>query len=80
MTYLDVLIKAGLAVGGLIAMLRKLAEQFPDYAPAINKYVDELLSVVTQDNLVRLATVLPREIADIFQGKIDPRDNPSNLA
>jgi hypothetical protein len=80
MTLLDILIKAGLAGSGLIALLRKAAEQAPDLAPAINKLIDDLLAVVSQDNLVRLATVLPREIADIFQGKIDPRDNPSNLA
>jgi hypothetical protein len=80
MTLLDILIKAGLAGSGLIALLRKAATQAPDLAPALNKLIDELLAVVDQDNLVKLATVLPQEIANIFQGKIDPKSHPSDLA
>jgi hypothetical protein len=78
MTLLDILIKAGLAGAGLIALLRKAALQAPDLADAINKLIDELLAVVDQNNLVRLATVLPAEIANIAQGKIDPKDHASD--
>ena len=52
--------------------------RFPDVAPKAQELAGKLNAPVSQENLVKLASVLPAEIANIAQGKIDPRDHPSD--
>lgn len=80
MRWLDILIKAGLAAPRLIEILRAAAEKFPDYAAEITDIIAKIEAAIPQSNLIAIAEALPREIANIAQGNLDPRDHPSDLA
>jgi len=80
MTLLDILKKAGLAVDPLRKVVGKVGELAPDLAAESDMILAQLDAPVALENLVALAAALPGEIKNIAQGKIDPRDHPSDAA
>ncbi len=80
MTILEGLEKAGLAVAGLVALLNKVKEQFPDYAPEVDKVLEGLASAITPANLAALADIIKTEIPNLLQGKFDGMEHPSDGA
>jgi len=80
MSILDILLKAGAAGPALVKLLEKVREAMPDLAPEIDKILVELAAAVSPENLVALAEALPRELANITQGQIDPRRHPNDVA
>lgn len=80
MTLIDILTKAGLAGDELLGFLGSVAEKFPDLAPKAQELAAKLATAIAADNLVALASALPAEIAQIAQGKLDPREHPSDAA
>ena len=81
MTILDFLKKAaGEPFSKLVEILRAGAAAQPDLAPAAEWMIAKLNDAVPLSNLVALAEAIPRELAAIAQGKIDPRDHPSDAA
>lgn len=80
MTILQILEKAGFAVGGFVALLEKAAIAAPDLAPAIHTKIAQLNAVAEAQALVDLAQTLPAELVNIGKGKLDPRDHPSSAA
>ena len=78
MTLLDLLKKAAFAGDDLVQFLNVIAQRYPDVAPKAQELVAALSAAVAAENLVALATALPGEIANIAQGKLDPRDHPSD--
>ena len=81
MTILDLLLKAaGAPVARLIEVLEAAAVKAPDLAGEIGGIVAALKSAASTENLVKLASELPAEIANIARGKLAPRDHPRDLA
>jgi hypothetical protein len=80
MTILDILLKAGGAAAGLVNLLNGIKVKYPDMAAEIDKVLDGLAQAVSPDNLISLAEALPKELANIAQGKLDPRRHPSDVA
>lgn len=81
MTLLELLQRAaGAPVAKLIEILRAGAAAAPDLADEAEAIIRALQEAIPVSNLVAIAEALPREIADIAQGKIDPRDHPSDAA
>ena len=62
----------------LLSFLRDVGARFPDLQPTAHNLIEQLQEAVSQERLVELATMLPKEIADIARGKIEPRDHPSD--
>lgn len=81
MTPIQLLEKAaGLPAGVLIALLRTLASAQPAFAAQVESIIAKIEAAIPLDNLVAVAEALPAELANIAQGKIDPRDHPSDAA
>ena len=81
MTVIQLLEKAaGLPADLLISLLRTLASAQPDFAASIEGIIAKLEAAVPVANLIAVAEALPKEIANIAQGKIDPRQHPSDAA
>jgi hypothetical protein len=77
-TILQLLEKAAGAGASLILLLEEIARKMPDLAPAAHEWIKLLNSAATQANLIALAEALPRELANIGQGIIQPKDHPSD--
>jgi hypothetical protein len=77
---LDILVKAGGAAASLLSLLLKVKTQFPDLADEVDSIVEALNQVVDPANLIALAESLPKELANIAQGDLDPRRHPSDVA
>lgn len=73
MNLLDILTRASLAMGSVKVILQRIIADYPDTAAQLQPIVDGLDAPVSQANLVALAEALPREIANIASGNIDPR-------
>jgi len=80
MSILDILLKAGAAGPALVKLLEKVKAAVPDLAPEVDKILAELAAAIMPENLIKLAEALPRELAKIAQGQIDPRRHPSDVA
>lgn len=80
MTLLEVLTKAGGAAAELVDLLARIREKAPEVAEEISKILDALNQAILPENLVGLAESLPRELANIAQGQLDPRRHPSDIA
>lgn len=81
MTILDLLSKAaGFPTSKLIEILRAFAAAVPDSAAEVNAIIAKLEAAIPLDNLISVAEALPRELANIAQGIIEPRDHPSDAA
>jgi hypothetical protein len=80
MTFLDILLKAGLAADSLVELLKEVKEKLPDLAPLADKFLEALSMAVDPASLIALAEALPKELANIAQGKLDPRRHPSDVA
>lgn len=78
MTILEGLTKLTGGMVGLVDLLESVADRLPDLAPTAQGWANALRQTATTENLVALATALPKEIADIAQGKVDPKDHPSD--
>lgn len=80
MSLLDILTKAGGAAAALVTLLGKVKDVAPDLGGEVDKILSELAGAVASDNLIALAEALPKELAGIAQGKLDPRQHPSDVA
>jgi hypothetical protein len=80
MSILDILMRAGGAGATLVALLVKAKAFAPVLADEVDKILAELGSTIEPDSLIALAEALPRELANIAQGKLDPRRHPSDTA
>lgn len=80
MTILDIIQKAAGAAGALVALLNRVKDELPDLAPEVDKVLAGLNAAISAESLVSLASALPGEIANIAQGKIEPREHPSDAA
>lgn len=80
MTLLALLKLAGGAADDLLHFLNTVGQRFPDLAPKAQELSAALSAAVTSDNLVALASELPKELVNIAQGKIQPRDHASDAA
>ena len=78
MTVLDVLKKLFSGADDLAAFLAKIAADFPDLAPKAQEFVAALGAAASPANLAALGGSIPGELLKLSQGKVDPRDNPSN--
>lgn len=80
MTFLQLLAKAAnLAGPELLAMLRKIATDLPDFAPLAEKWIAALEATVTPQALAVLGSSVLHELSDVAQGKLDGRAHPSDL-
>jgi hypothetical protein len=80
MTLLELIAKAaGLAGPELIAMLRKVAADLPDFAPLAEKWIAALNSALASENLIALGKDVVTELGQIAQGKVDGKPHPSDL-
>ena len=80
MTILQLLEKMVGPAAGLLNLLERAKESAPDLAPQIDDWIIKLTSAASAGNLVALATELPKEIANVAAGRIDPRNHPSDAA
>ena len=81
MTLSDILSKAaGVPIGSLIVLLRAGANALPDLRAEAEAIIAKLETAVAPSNLIALAEALPKEIANIARGQIDPRNHPSDAA
>jgi hypothetical protein len=80
MSLLDILLKAGGAAASLVTLLGKVKEVAPDLAGEVDAILDKLAATVAPDNLIALAECLPKELANIAAGKLDPRRHSSDVA
>jgi hypothetical protein len=64
----------------LVALLRKVAEELPDLAPAIQEWIAKLESIPAAGNLAEVGAAIPRELLNIASGKLEPTNRPSDLA
>lgn len=80
MSILDILKLAGTAGAGLVALLEKVKAELPDLAPEVDAWLAAIAKAVDAPNLVALAEALPKELANIGQGHLDPRRHPSDVA
>lgn len=78
MTIIELLRKAGAAGDDLLSFLNMAAQRFPDLAPKAQELAIALQAAITEANLVSVASVLPKEIADIAKGHLEPSDRPSD--
>lgn len=80
MTLLELISKAaGLAGPELLALLRKVAAELPDFAPLATKWITALESSLAQANLVALGKDVVQELGAIAQGNLDGRKHPSDV-
>lgn len=79
MTLIDLLKKAAFAGDDLLKFLNNVAQQFPDLATKAQELAASLSVAISAENLVSVAAALPAEIANIAQGKLDPRQHPSDM-
>lgn len=81
MTLIQLLEKAaGFPVATLISLLELLAQAQPEVAEQVASIIAKLKAAIPVGNLVAVAEALPKELANIAQGKLDPRDHPSDAA
>jgi hypothetical protein len=80
MTILDILNRFASAGDGLVAFLTRAGAAAPDLKPKADEWIARLQEAVSLKNLTTLASVLPGEIANIAQGKLEPRSHPSDSA
>ena len=80
MNIIDLLTKAGLAVGTLTDLLAKLKTLAPDLAPEVDAVAALLTTAIAPDNLSAVGAAVVIELKNIAQGKIDPRSHPSDVA
>lgn len=82
MSLYELLLKAaGAPAGALVELLNKVKLVAPDLAGEVDKVLALLAQGVSVENLVSIASILPGEIANIAQGKIDPGGKkPADLA
>lgn len=80
MNLLDWLVKlAGAKDGsGLIVLLEKGGDVAPDLKPVADEWIAKLNAAASIENLAAVAPALVAELSNIAQGKIEPRDSPSN--
>lgn len=62
----------------LTALLDAAAAANPDLQPKVDEWKVALSNVPTPENLAQIGAAIPGELLNIAQGKINPRDNPSN--
>lgn len=55
------------------AVLERISAAYPDTADELQPIIDSLDAPVSQENLVALAEALPKEIAAIATGHVEPR-------
>jgi hypothetical protein len=79
MTIIDLLVKVSGPAADLTSFLNTAANKYPDLAPKARELSAALAEAVSLDNLTSLAAALPREIADIAQGKIKGKPHPGDL-
>lgn len=81
MSLLDLIIRAaGEPASKLISILRAVAAAAPSLAADAEAIIAKLEEPLAIGNLVAVAEMLPGEIANIVQGKLDPREHPSDAA
>jgi hypothetical protein len=80
MSLLEILKRAGGAAAILVDGLARIREIAPDAAEEVDKILAALTAAVGSDNLIALAESLPKELANVAQGKIDPRKHASDVA
>lgn len=80
MTLLDLLNKLAGAGDELVEFLTRAKLAAPDLAPLVDEWLIRLNQAISVQSLIALATALPKELGDIAQGKIKPKDHPSDLA
>lgn len=80
MTVADILKVLGFAADGLADYLRAIATKFPELEPTVAEWLAKLEAPLSGDNLVAVFKVLPEQLLNIVQGKLDPRPHPSDGA
>jgi hypothetical protein len=80
MNLIDILTKAGFAGAELLALLVKAKEFAPVLAVEIDQMLTVLATSIVPGNLISLAEALPKELANIAAGNLDPRKHPSDVA
>lgn len=80
MNFLEMLRKAGLAVGDLRKILQHVADSGTDLAPVASDLLTKLEGSVPAEKIAELAAALPHEILNAVQGKFDGRFHPGGAA
>lgn len=79
MTALQILqILVGASAPEIVALLQKLASLSPDSAGRIQEILAELNEATGIANLTAVSAAVLKELGDIAQGRVDPRDHPSD--
>lgn len=78
MKILDLLATMGLAAPQLVAFLEQVKASSPDLAPLADRWLLDLNSAVSVQNIATLAEVILPELSNIARGKLDPKDHPSD--
>lgn len=78
MDYIDLLMKAGFAARSLVAFLTEIGDAVPGLKPRIDAKIAELQSTISADAITALIPTLEKELKDIGQGHLNPRNNPSD--
>ena len=79
MTLLEIIAKwAGLAGPELIVLLRKAGDTSPDLKPKADEWIAALQAAASPANLANVARAVISELGDIGQGKIHPKNHPSD--
>ena len=78
MTILQALMIMAGARTSLLELLREAGVAAPDLKPKADEWIVALESAADVPNLVRLASLLPSEIANVAQGRVFPKDHPSD--
>jgi len=76
----DILFKsAGLPLARIIEILRAGAAAVPEFADDAESIIAKISAA--PEGIGRVALLVPAEVANVLQGRIDPRpDQPSNAA
>lgn len=68
----------GFSADALASFLRELVDKVPTAGPQVEEWIVKLYAPLSAENILALLTQLPKEALDIAQGKIVPRQHPSD--
>lgn len=81
MTILELLQRAAtLPVAKLVAVLEDVAADGGEFGPVARELLNSLNGAVSAADLAAIGAAIPGELLNIAQGKLEPREHPSDGA
>jgi hypothetical protein len=78
MTILDFITLAATGGGALREFLVSAGNASPEIKPKADEWIAKLDAAIAPENLAALGTAVIGELGNISQGKLDPREHPSD--